>query len=637
MTTTDDVVNELMSDPATPAAGSGARRARSRPADAAAPAPRKDGYVDLRSYAALGDGRTVALVADDGSIDWFPVPNLTTPPVFARLLDGQRGGFLELRPVADFTVARRYLPGTNVLETTFTTADGSVTVTDALVTGIAGRLPWAELARRIEGSGGSVPMRWSVSPGTIFNSASPWVRETTNGVVITVGSVQLAVVGLGHGPDAPGTQALTGKFTAVAGSRHLLALSATDGEPLRVLTPDLVDRGIDRTIANWEFWSEEFAFDGQWAEAVHRSALALKLLIHSPTGAIAAAATTSLPERIGGDKNYDYRFAWVRDLAYTVHALLRFGLREETHAAVSWMVTTIRRHPGLEIFYTLDGETPSGTEHPDVPGWKSTGPVVVGNAAEDQVQLGVYGDLLDVMLAYVRDGNVLDSETGQLLATVADKACDSWLQRDAGIWELEDQQHYTTSKLGCWQALQSAIALHELGQIPGDAVRWTQERDRIYDWVQQNCWSEARKSYVWYPGSEKLDASILLHAPSGFDRGERMSQTIDALAAELGRGPLLYRYSGVDVEEGTFVACAFWLAGALACVGRLDEAKARMDELVALSNDVGLYAEMIDPRTFEFLGNLPQGLSHLALINAVITIEEIEGNGPGDGTPASRQ
>lgn len=592
--------------------------------DGSGPANRIDGYADLRSYAAIGDGRTVALIALDGAIDWFPAPNLPTPPAFAAIVDAPRGGRIELRPVDDYTVTRRYVPGTNVLQTTFTTASGRVRITDALVTGVAGRLPWAELARRVEGLKGSVSMRWAVAPGTMLGIASPWVEHTVQGAVIRVDGVMLGVRGIDHGPSAADGQAITGAFTTSEGSRHLVVVTATEREPLRMVTPEIVDRGIDRTIANWKAWSTEFSWKGEWSDAVLRSALALKLLIHSPTGSIAAAATTSIPESRDGGKNWDYRFAWVRDLAYTVRALIRFGLREETHAAVSWLLTTIRdQGPELHILYALDGSVPEGASHPDVAGWRNIGPVVVGNDAQGQRQLGVYGDLFDVVRAYVDDGNLLDAETGRLLASIADRACDNWQRPDSGMWELEEEQHYTSSKLGCWQALDCAVRLAELGQLPGDGERWAAERDRIRDWVETNGWSEARQSYVMYPGSEKLDASILLHADSGFDRSERMSSTIDAIDSELGRGALVYRYSGMQQEEGTFVACAFWVAGALACVGRLDEARARMGELVALGNDVGLYAEMMDAETHEFLGNLPQGLSHLALINAAITIEQL--------------
>jgi GH15 family glucan-1,4-alpha-glucosidase len=589
---------------------------------------RIDGYVPLRSYGAIGDGRTVALVAEDGGIDWLPIPGLDGSPVFARLLDARGGGSVDLQPVGDYTVERRYVEGSNVLETTFSTDSGVARVTDALVTGIAGRLPWAELARRVDGVSGSVRFRWRVAPGTCFSTASPWKQQTTHGPVIRVDSVTIAVRGVAHGPHGGGDDAFVGAFNTEKDSRHVITVVGTSNEPLHLPDARVVDRGIDRTIENWQFWSREFSYDGPWHDAVHRSALALKLLIYSPTGAIAAAGTTSLPENRRGGKNWDYRFAWVRDVAYTLHALIRFGLREETQAAVAWLLTTIRAHgPELHIFYELDGSLPTGVTVHDVPGWNGAGPVVTGNPASGQLQLGVYGDLFDVMRLYVTAGNVLDAETGRLLASVADRACDAWRQRDAGMWELEDEQHYTSSKMGCWQALDAAVELCEKGQIPGDWARWRAERDKIRAWIDENCWSEELQSYVAYPGTDELDASVLLHAPSGFDRGPKMSSTIDALRSELGRGPLMYRYSGVEAEEGAFVACSFWLASSLACVGRSEESTTLMNETLDLANDVGLYSEMIDPDDLAFLGNLPQGLSHLALVNAAITIEELTRRG----------
>ncbi|WP_253259342.1 glycoside hydrolase family 15 protein [Subtercola boreus] len=585
---------------------------------------REGGYTDLRSYGAIGDGRTIALIALDGSIDWMPLPDLNGTPVFARLLDEAEGGALELTPTQPFTASRRYVPGTNVLETTFTTDTGVAVLTDALVTGFAGRLPWAELARRVVGVKGSVRFRWRVAPGTCLQTASPWIQKTTHGPVIRVDSVTIAVRGIDHGPRGGGDRALAGRFTTSAKSHHVLAVAGTSNEPLHIPQPELTDSGIERTVSNWQAWAEEFSYDGPWKEAVQRSALALKLLIYSPTGAIAAAATTSLPENSRGGKNWDYRFAWIRDLAYTVHALIRFGLREETHASVSWLLKTIRENgPELHVFYKLDGTLPGEVEKHDSPGWRGATPVVTGNPASGQLQLGVFGDLFDVMRLYVVAGNVLDSETGRMLAGVADRACDDWRRPDAGIWELEETRHYTSSKMGCWQALDAAVTLAELGQIPGDPSRWRSERALIAEWVREHCWSDERKAYVMYPGSDELDASVLLHAPSGFDRGERMSSTIDAIQQELSRGPLVYRYSGAEAEEATFVACAFWLASALVCIGRTKESIALMDQLIGLSNDVGLYSEMIDADDMSFLGNLPQGLSHLALINAAITIEEL--------------
>ncbi|MFD1339940.1 glycoside hydrolase family 15 protein [Microbacterium lemovicicum] len=582
---------------------------------------------DLSSYAAIGDGRTVALIGLRGQVDWMPVPNLGSLPVFARLLDDDTGGCIELEPVGEYTVTRAYVADTNVLTTTFTTEDGVATVTDALVTGIAGRLPWAELARRIDGVSGAVRFRWHVRPGTALGTASPWIDQTPQGPMIRTGKTAIAVVGEGHGrPKAitDGVAEIAGAFATEKGSRSLLIIVATHDEPLHVPVPANVDIGIDRTIANWEHWSSEFSYDGPWRAAVQRSALALKLLIYSPTGAIAAAATTSLPENPRGDKNWDYRFAWVRDLAYTVHALVRFGLREETHAALSWMLQTIRENgPELHIFYGLDGTVPDGTREYDVDGWRGIGPVVTGNPAQGQLQLGVYGDLIAICRTYVDAGNVLDIGTSRLLAEIADRTCDVWRNEDAGMWELPEHHHYTSSKMGCWQALRDAVHLAEVGQIPGSAERWRVERDRIEAWVAEHCWSEAAGAYVMHPDTTELDASVLLHAPSGFDRGERMSATIDRLTEELGAGHHLYRYSGMQKEEYAFVACGFWRAAALACVGRHEEAVEAMDALVDDANDVGLYAEMIDPADGSFWGNLPQGLSHLALITAALTIDEL--------------
>ncbi|KAA9089855.1 glycoside hydrolase family 15 protein [Microbacterium radiodurans] len=583
----------------------------------------------IETYAPIGDGRTVALVAQNGSVDWLPLPDLTSMPAFARMLDAETGGCFELAPESEFTTERRYIPDTNVLETTFTTADGQVRVTDAMVSGVAGRMPWAELARRIDGIRGDVEMRWRVHPGASLLTAAPWIERTQHGDIIRTGKTAIALVGFEHGPDEPdpdGTSGpqLTGRFTTAADSRHLLALAATHDEPLHLPDPYNVDIGIDRTIENWKHWSEVFSYDGPWAPHVQRSALALKLLIFSPTGAIAAAATTSLPENPDGGKNWDYRHAWVRDLAYTAHALVRFGLREETHAALSWMLRTIREHgPELHVMYTLDGElVPDAEEHP-VAGWHGIGPVVTGNPARGQLQLGVYGDLMAICRTYVDAGNVLDIGTARMLAGVADRTCDLWRNPDSGMWELPEVRHYTSSKMGCWKALDDAVALAESGAIPGSADRWRAERDRIRLWIDENCWSEKRKAFVFYAGGDELDASVLLHAPTGFERGERMSTTIDALTAELGAGPLMYRYSGVSDEEKTFVACAFWRVESLACVGRHDEALELMSQLIPLANDVGIYAEMIDADDGSAWGNTPQALSHLAFLAAAITMREV--------------
>lgn len=583
------------------------------------PTPRTDGYADLRAYAALGDGRTLALVADDGRVDWFPVPDLDTPPVFAALLDADGGGSLALAPTVPYRMRRQYVVGTNVLETTYVTDGGSARVTEAMNTGVAGRLPWSELARRVEGLEGSVPMAWRIEPGTVLGTASPWVQPTVHGPVLRADGVTLGVRTLGQMTVVAEDQGCSGVFEATAGSRHLVAVVGTEREPVMLPDPEQVDRGIDRTVANWRAWTREFHYDGPWGKAVQRSALALKLLLHEPTGAIAAAGTTSLPESRAGGKNWDYRYAWVRDAAYTLDAWIAFGLREEVHAALAWVLRTLREH-GPQVFFTLDGRLPPGPERRHVPGWHGIGPVTFGNRADGQLQLGVYGDLLAVVRGYVDGGNLLDADTARMLAAVADEAADAWHRPDAGMWELPEQRHHTSSKMGCWQALTCAVHLAEAGQIPGDADRWRAEAERIRAWVERECWSPERGAYVMAPGSDDLDASVLLHARSGFDTGERMSRTVDALRAELGSGPLLHRYSGMPSEEGAFVACGFWGVTALAAVGRTDEARVWMDELLSVANDVGVWPEMVEAATGDFLGNVPQALSHLALVQAALTL-----------------
>ncbi len=584
------------------------------------------GYADLRSYAAIGDGRTVALVSRDGRVDWLPLPDLTSTVPFGALLDSDHGGWLSLAPVEPFTVERSYVDDTNVLCTVFSTASGRVRVTDAMNTGVAGRLPWSELGRRIEGIDGEVEMRAEARPGTCFNRAAPWLHETVHGTVLRIDGLTLAVRSAGEHTLNVDDRSIRLGYRTSPGSRAIFGVVATEREPLFLPTPQDVDNGIERTIRNWQQWSRVFSWDGPRRDAIQRSALALKLLINAPAGSVAAAATTSLPESLAGGKNWDYRFAWVRDMAYSLTALFRFGLREETHAAISWLLGTIREHgPHPRVFYRLDGGlSDGGTDRYDVPGWRGVQPVVWGNQASDQLQLGVYGDLFSIVALYVDHGNVLDADTGRTLAEIADITCDQWRRPDAGMWELGEVRHYVTSKMGCWQALEQAVHLAEIGQIPGDADRWRTEAGRIRDWVEDNGWSEERQSYLWYPGSDRLDASVLLHAVSGFDRGPRMSATLTRLRDELGVGPHLYRYSGADAEEGLFVACGYWMVSALQLVGRGDEAAALMSELMEAPNDVGILAEMVDPADGAFLGNLPQALSHLALINAALTLDEHE-------------
>ena len=586
--------------------------------------PRCNGYVDLRSYAVVGDGRTVALISHDGSVDWCPIPDLDSAPTFARLLDAEHGGCIELCPDERFEVEREYLSGTNILQTTYTTPSGRVQVTDSLNVGSTGRLPWNELARAVQGLEGTVPMRWRVAPGTMLNTVSPWVDVTAGKPVLRTNQVSVGVCGEHVGESTIEEQQMSGSFRTTPGSQHLLAVVATHGEPLRLPAPREIRKNLDMTRDTWRRWGDLLDYDGPYGEEVQRSALVLKLLSHSPSGSVAAAATTSLPENMAGTKNYDYRFAWIRDATYSLQSLLQLGEQEDVHAQVSWLLRLVRAQvPHLHVLNRLDGEVPEARmEEYDVPGWRGIGPVVAGNEAADQLQLGVYGDVFDVAHRYVAGGNVLDTATARMLADLADAICDVWRRPDSGMWELPEHRHYTSSKMGCWHGLDCAVRLAEDGHISGCVDRWRAEQQRIRTWIDTKCWNPERGAYVWYPGTDELDASVLLHAMTGFDRGPKMESTIAALRQELGRGPLMYRYSGMEAEEGAFVACSFWTVAALTAVGQREQAVELMDRMVELSNDLGLFTEMIDPEDYSFLGNFPQALSHLAVLNAALALRD---------------
>ncbi|MGE5285915.1 MAG: glycoside hydrolase family 15 protein [Micromonosporaceae bacterium] len=584
---------------------------------------RSDGYLPIGSYAALGDGRTVALVAADGSIDWLPIPVLDAPPAFAAILDPEHGGSFELEPTEPYAVQRSYVPGTAVLVTTFTTDSGSVSVTDSLNRQGGHPLPWTELARVVSADGSPVPMRWRVAPGRRFGAAAPWVTIRDGVPLIELGDQLLAVVTDAAGKPRAAEHQVSGEFVATPGKASLIALVAADSEPVLVPAPGKIRHRASATARQWQDWRRRIRYTGPHAEAVARSALTLRLLTIAAVGANAAAATTSVPEAIGGDRNYDYRFAWVRDASLALEALTKLGLLEEVHSALSWLLHAVARTaPDVHVFYTLGGEPapPDVQEIPAMPGYRRTSPVRAGNPAASQLQLGAYGHLLEAVDKYVGHGGQLSAAVGSMLADMADRVCDRWHQPDAGLWELGDYQHYTSSKLGCWVALDRAAGLARRGQLPSwHAERWAGVAAEIQAWVNDHCWSDAKQSYTMYAGTDDLDAAVLLAARTGFcdaDRA-RLRTTIGAIRRELtATGPLLYRYSAVRGKEGAFAACTFWLAEALAGDGQREAAAAVFADMLDFCNDVGLLSEEIDPQTGELLGNFPQGLSHLALISA---------------------
>jgi GH15 family glucan-1,4-alpha-glucosidase len=588
------------------------------------------GYVPIGDYAAIGDGRTVALVARDGSIDWLCLPDLDSASVFAAVLDADRGGRFALGPEIPAEVERRYLPDTNVLETTFTTEQGAVRVIDAMLLPDSELGPARELVRRVEGIAGEVPMAWRITPAFGYGAIPPRLERRGAIPVAVAGADALAVCSWAAGNAEIEGDAIVGRFEARAGGSALVALCAAHQEPLVFPTRMQAEARLEATGAYWRRWAAQRSYEGPWRDAVIRSALALKLLFHAPSGAIAAAATASLPEEIGGERNWDYRFCWVRDSAFTLGALLELGCPGEAEAFFWWLLHASQlTHPRLQVLYRLNGGEHAPERTLDLDGHRGSRPVRVGNGAASQTQLDIYGDLLQTALVYARAGGRLDRETGRRLAGVADLVCRTWGEPDSGIWEVRSAPgHFTHSKMMCWVTLDRALQLADAGQLPSDhTATWRRERLAIRDFVETRCWSDRLGSYTREAGGEELDASMLLGVLLGYDAPdpERLPATVMAIRRQLGRGPLLARYSGEDGlrgEEGAFLCCSFWLADALARIGRRDEAADLMDQLVALANDVGLFAEEIDPHTREHLGNTPQGLVHLALITAAVSISK---------------
>jgi GH15 family glucan-1,4-alpha-glucosidase len=594
---------------------------------------RIDGYAPIRDYAAIGDGRTVALVARDGSIDWLCLPDTDSQPVFARLLDAERGGCFRLEPIGRFEAERAYREGSNVLETTFQTDSGAVRVTDALT--LASRSiasPMREVVRKVEAVAGRVPMRWSIEPAFDFGRRAARIECRGDRIVVLAGRHALAVGAWGVGDPHVGDRAVEGEFVSGEERSGLISLASAHGEPLVFVGPAEVERSLEHTDRFWREWSRGARYDGPWRSSVVRSALLLKLLVYAPSGAIAAAPTTSLPERIGGSRNWDYRFAWLRDAAWTLDALFQLGYHEEGRAFFWWFMHASRlTAPRLGVLYRLDGGNQHGEAEVDgIPGYRGSRPVRTGNAAEDQLQLDVYGSVLDAIWSYASGGGSIDKDTGKDIAAIADYVTTVWDEPDNGLWEARGaRSHYTQSKAMCWLALQRAGQLAEAGVIPDRRERWQPVANRVRNFYEQHGWDAERGSFVRAPDLRELDASLLtlplLDCKEA--RDERMLGTIDAIRSELADGPFVYRYRGKDglpPGEGAFLACSFWLAACLARAGRLDDATELMEQLVDAANDVGLYAEEIDPRTGEFLGNFPQGLTHLALVNAATAIEEAQ-------------
>jgi GH15 family glucan-1,4-alpha-glucosidase len=603
---------------------------------------RASGYQPIADYGLLADCTSAALVDRDGSIDWLCLPHYDSPAGFARILDPEAGHW-SIAPAGACTSERRYVPATLVIETTFTTPAGRVRLTDAMAFAPGqrghdvGRHAPHEVLRTVEGIDGEVEMVMELAPRPEYGLVRPLFRLEDHGGRTFGGPNQIAVsAGV---PVTVEDSTMRAAFTVRAGEVVSFALrwAAAEADRPMACSPGEVPARVEDTVAAWRSWEAEHdVYTGPHRDLVRLSTRVLKGLTFRPTGAIVAAPTCSLPEGVGGERNWDYRYSWIRDSSLTLEALYIGACPDEAEEFVSFMTSSAGGRAGegsLQIMYGIRGEHDlSERTLAHLRGWRDSRPVRVGNGAWNQVQLDVYGELLAALHRYRDRLGDLHPEIQAFVADLADTAARRWTEPDAGMWEMRGEaRHHLSSKVLCWTALDRAVKLAPALGEHEKAEAWAAERDRIREAIVDRGWSEARQAYAQSFDSDELDAAQLLMPILGFlpATDPRMRSTIDAIARDLTEDGLVLRYrndeglnaDGLEGEEGTFVICSFWLVSALAQAGELEEAERRFDQLVGAANDLGLLAEEIDTTTGEQLGNFPQAFSHIGLINAAAAID----------------
>ena len=583
--------------------------------------------MKIEDYALIGDCHTAALVGRNGSIDWLCWPRFDSPACFAALLGTGDNGFWRISPLAGQVSARRhYRPGTLVLETEFETAEGAVSLIDFM----PARSGQADLVRIVVGRRGRVAMQ---SEGLLrfdYGASVPWV---------TLGADRFSARAIA-GPDMTllcspvplenRDRRTVARFEVAAGETLAFVLTHA---PSHLEVPRRVDpqKALADTEAFWKQWSANCKVDGPWADAVCRSLITLKALTYAPTGGIVAAPTTSLPERIGGVRNWDYRHCWLRDATLSLLALMNAGYYDEASAWREWLLRAVAGSPAqIQIMYGLAGERRlTELEIPWLAGYEGSKPVRIGNAAAAQLQLDVYGELMDALYQACKGGLARHDIAWGLQRTLLDHLEKVWVQPDEGIWEVRAaQRHFTHSKVMAWVAFDRAVKMVEGMGLPGPVERWRELRARIHADVCAQGFSRKRNAFVQCYGSEELDASLLQIAITGFLPPEdpRVKGTVAAIQRDLTEDGFVLRYrthetvDGLPPGEGVFLACSFWLADNLCMLGRWDEARELFERLVGLTNDVGLLAEEYDPAAKRFLGNFPQAFSHVALVNTAMNL-----------------
>ena len=585
-------------------------------------------YKPLEAYGVIGDSRTAILIGADGSIDWACLPDFDSASVFAALLDPDAGRFA-VRPSDPFTSWQRYERGTNVLVTEFTTATGTIRVRDFMPY-TTRKVPTAEIYRRVECVHGKVDLEVIFEPRFSYGLRTPQLEATDYGIRALDASGQSLVLSTDLPMHLDDGYAL-GRATLDAGNEVFLVADwgAKRAHPVASYQ---CDRRLWQVRTFWRSWVDRLTYHGRYRDAVERSLLALKLLIYEPTGAIVAAPTMSLPEWPGGGRNWDYRYAWVRDSAFILRALFQAHYTEEGTAFFDWLLGQALEGGPLQVMYGIRGERLLPERELPLRGYRDSRPVRIGNGAAHQFQLDIYGSLLDAALRYDRQGGLLTITEWEKLAELAHLVFERWREPDAGIWEARnDPQHYTYSKVWAWVGLTRAVSLAR--QLGADAPvdQWAKEADKIQAEVLEKAWNPQEEAFTQYYGSGHLDASVLVMPAVGFLPADdpRFQSTLAACVSRLQAGPypLLYRYhadDGVGGPEGAFLLPSFWMVEALALAGDLRHARATLTSLIEHMTPVGLYAEEIHPETESHLGNFPQGFSHLGLLNAIFRLEELK-------------
>jgi GH15 family glucan-1,4-alpha-glucosidase len=603
----------------------------------------------IAEYALLSDCHSAALVHRSGAVDWLCFPRFDAASVFGRLLDDSAGHWSISVPDAT-AVSRRYLDGTLVLETTFEGPSGRLVLTDALAAGpnergheLGARSPHA-LLRRAQCTAGTVELALEYQPRPEYGTVRPGLREVSGGLLATGdGPALLLSSGL---PLVAAEGSARARATLRAGESRAFALQYQPGEADGCWTEREIQDRLGETVAAWRSWSElHERYDGPWRELVHLSGRVLQGLTYQPTGAIVAAPTTSLPEAVGGERNWDYRYTWIRDASLTLEALWVAACPDEAKEFFDFLAgaasAQLQQDGHLQIMFGVNGERDlTERELPHLRGWRNSRPVRVGNGAWKQRQLDVHGELLSAMYLLREQVGTLTPATAGFLVEVAEAAVRGWREPDHGIWEVRGEpRHFLHSKLMCWVALDRAVQLSgTIGARPDRVALWREERDSIRDFILQRGWSERAGAFAQAFGSDALDASTLLISIVGFlPAGDpRVRATVSAVAERLtdSRG-LVYRYltaDGLEGEEGSFLLCTFWLAHALALGGEVARARATFERAAAFVSDLGLLSEEVDGPTGELLGNFPQAFSHVGLVNAAWAIAQAEAGG---AAPAS--